>query len=290
MKSSHFRILVLVTTHNRKAETLRFLDSIFNQRLAPSISFKVVLADAGSTDGTVEAINHLYPQVLVKTCSANVFWNRGMIIAWQYALECGVDSDFVAAANDDVVLRTDAMKIILDDYALIKKWQPTTEHMIAGAMSNPTTGTCSYSGYKLGPWFKRLGMTLIAPNGQTPQSCDATNMNFTLIPTATINAHGWLDSIYSHSMGDFDFSLRLRKLGVASWITSQFIGQCAANSGHLVLRSSHLSLSDRLRRTFSLKGFPVHEWFTFCYRHGGISWPISFFLPYFRSLFARREP
>lgn len=55
-------IAVLLTCHNRKDKTLRSLDSLFSQDLAPDFSLVVYLIDEGSTDRTSEAIAQTYPQ------------------------------------------------------------------------------------------------------------------------------------------------------------------------------------------------------------------------------------
>ncbi len=56
-------IAVLLTCHNRRAETLRCLEALLAQDAGASL--RVFLVDDGSTDGTGEAVRVSFPQVNV---------------------------------------------------------------------------------------------------------------------------------------------------------------------------------------------------------------------------------
>jgi GT2 family glycosyltransferase len=91
------KIAVLLTCFNRKKKTLKCLSSLF------AISnFDVYLVDDASTDGTSEEIQVQYPSVNIIKGNGNLFWNRGMYLAWSYALNDNYD--YYLWLNDDVVL------------------------------------------------------------------------------------------------------------------------------------------------------------------------------------------
>ena len=81
------RIAAIITCHNRKEKTLVCLKSLF--QIIQNID--VFLTDDGSTDGTSEAVKKIYPQVNIIQGDGNLFWSRGMYIAWKEAVKGGYD-------------------------------------------------------------------------------------------------------------------------------------------------------------------------------------------------------
>lgn len=91
------RIAIIMTCFNRKEKTLKCLGSL----LADSEhNLQVYMVDDGSTDGTGDAVKVSFPQVNVIRGDGNLFWNRGMHMAFSKAVEVGYD--FYLWVNDDV--------------------------------------------------------------------------------------------------------------------------------------------------------------------------------------------
>ena len=104
------RIAVLMTCHDRKPLTLRFLDALFgaSTRLAEAASIDVFLVDDGCTDGTGEAVRRRFPGVRVIAGSGSLYWCGGMRKAWEEAAKG--DYDAYLWLNDDVVLHEDSLR------------------------------------------------------------------------------------------------------------------------------------------------------------------------------------
>lgn len=279
-------IAVLLTSYNRKQLTLRLLHSLFNQsELKAHLS--VVLVDDGSSDGTAAAVGSVFPQVTVVKGSGTLFWNGGMRLAQQHCRQlCKKPADFYLWLNDDVELDADALSRLLNQTQALMRSEPVGA--VVGAVRIPGTHQLSYGGRrKLSRWFPlRFGPVL--PVSDTPQSCDFINGNICLLPVAAVEAAGELCSRYTHSMGDYDYGLRLQRLGFQLYQAEGSFGACAPRPVQGSIRDRSLSLTARL----GLLGRPNHappveEWQYFVRRHGGFLWPLLYVKAQLRKWFPR---
>lgn len=88
MKNYKPDVAVLLTCHNRKEKTLRCLKHLFAQESnAKKYFIEVFLVDDSSTDGTSEGVKDLFPNVNIIKGDGNLFWSRGMQLAWKIAIE-----------------------------------------------------------------------------------------------------------------------------------------------------------------------------------------------------------
>ena len=78
------KIAILMTCHNRRETTLRCLRGL------PS-DVEVYLVDDGSTDGTDEAVKATFPKVNVIRGTGNLYWAKGMELAWKTCLQHEVE-------------------------------------------------------------------------------------------------------------------------------------------------------------------------------------------------------
>ena len=68
------------------------MESLFSQNFLNNVTLKVFLVDDGSTDGTSQAIKEKFPQVNI--INGNLYWSRGMHIAWEKAIIDDLNYDF----------------------------------------------------------------------------------------------------------------------------------------------------------------------------------------------------
>ena len=110
------RIAVLMTCYNRVDTTLACLQNLFAQQIPNGYSFEVWLVDDASPDKTGEKVKADYPQINVIQSPGNLFWCKGMRLAWDKAAEA-YDYDFYLWLNDDTHL-TDrlALDCLIKDY------------------------------------------------------------------------------------------------------------------------------------------------------------------------------
>lgn len=249
------RIAVLLTCHNRCKKTIACLHSLFQCRLPNDFELEVFLVDDGSTDGTAKLVRQRFPKVNIITGDGNLYWNRGMHLAWSYASE--KKFNFYLWLNDDTFLKEKALSIILNDSKL-----RNNQSIICGICQSKVTGEISYGGYE------KSTHKIISPNGQL-QQCYFFNGNVVLIPQIIFETIGNLDPFFQHGFGDFDYGLRAIKKNISSWVTSEIIGFCDDNE---ISKWSNprYSFFNRLMNFYTPLGMPPFQHFVYAKRHWGL--------------------
>jgi GT2 family glycosyltransferase len=101
-------VVAVVLSMNRRAETLAWLDSL--ERLAPA-RCQVVVLDNASTDGSVESIAEVFPEIEVHRLSENRGYAGNNNVGIDLAIARG--ADWILLLNDDVVLAPDCLSELL---------------------------------------------------------------------------------------------------------------------------------------------------------------------------------
>lgn len=278
------RIAVLLTCHNRKAKTLSCLTSLFAQQFT-DLSLDVWLVDDGCTDGTAEAVRAQFPAVQLISGSGHLFWNGGMRLSWQKALE--TKPEFFLWLNDDVTLLQDAVGRLVA-CADQQQCAGTPVGAVVGTMQDPQSQRLSYGGRRAAyPWLPLAIGAVVAPQQQA-LSCDYVNGNLCLVPAAAVEKIGILSERFTHSMGDFDYSIRLRRAGLHLWIAPGLFGACALNPVKGSIKDPAIPLSVRVGWMHKpTKCPPLAEWLYFIRVHGGPFWPLLYFKAVMGRLFPR---
>ena len=270
-----FGVAALLTCFNRKAKTLACLQRLYGQQgLGQEYSLEIYLVDDGCTDGTAEAVARDFPAVHIIRGNGALYWNQGMRLAWQAALDSGTPYDFFLWVNDDSMLYADALPRILGDFRYLQT-QGQKPGAIVGSMVDPQTGVVTYGGrLPASRIFRHQFGPLVVPAGQ-PQPCRCINGNFTLVPAEAVRAIGILSPIFTHSMGDHDYGFRLVDAGFSCWVASGASGECARNPVRGSYLDKTLSLQKRLqlmKRPSQL--YPMNEWLHYVRCYSGPLWPL----------------
>lgn len=269
-------IVALMTCHNRRAKTVASLGRFMSCVLPEGYARNVVLADDGSTDGTAEAVRAAFPGVVIEKGDGSLFWNRGMLRAWERALE--LKPDYVLWLNDDTLLYPDALSHLLDTDAWIR--EKSGQPGIAVGSTENSRGELSYGGAVSGAGMSRFKLRKVVPAAM-PQPADTMNGNCVLVPKAVFARIGLLNGAFRHGMGDNDYGFRARKAGIPIWVMPGFAGRCDNDnyvSGSFNDRT--LPLAQRWKKIMSPKGLPPASWWVFCRSHAGFFWPLFWLWPY----------
>jgi GT2 family glycosyltransferase len=270
------RVCVILTSHNRRQRTIECIVSLRKQRWDAAVD--VILVDAGSGDGTPQAIRGKFPDVTVLDVGTDVYWAGGMRIGMNCALR-SERYDYYLWLNDDVLLEVNACARLLQTACDLTNRHKRNAHvLVCGALVEPGTIRTSYSGLR-----SRLGEVMrwdTVDPGSSPVRCDSMNGNVVLIPDATARLVGNIDPALRHAMGDFDYGLRATSLGCEVWLAPGHVGSCARNAREGTWQDPTLPLRTRWRLVMSPTGLPLRDWLAFTRRYGGRLWPLRWISPY----------
>lgn len=252
-----YRIAVLITSYNRKEKTLNCLKTIMEQEGVPGMELSIYLVDDNSSDGTSEAIKDYYPSVNVIKGTGQLFWAGGMRTAWTEALKATSKFNYYLLINDDTFLFKNAFKSIFDD-----KNSVSDNAILVGSIKDPVTGKFSYGGRRLKNRYNIASVKVI-PNNLSPQPCDLGNGNFMLISSEVVDKVGILSDQYIHGFADFEYTIKAKKAGISSYISSSYLGICANDFDPLIKKQNTVSLKKRIEYLYSVKGLSYKEYLHF---------------------------
>ena len=284
------RIAVLMTVHNRKAKTLRCLESLC-ETLAPHrdrFDITTYLTDDGSTDGTADAIREkTFPfPVHILQGDGNLFWNGGMINSWKRALQDG-GRDGYLWLNDDIEVLPEFWDDLLaaDTFAREKFGKGG---VYVGSTMDADTGTFTYGGFV---YTNKLTLKdkFIYPDGETCQECDAGHGNITYVADEVVKSQGIFCEEYIHGGTDHDYTYLAHKAGFPVLVLPHYSATCKNDHPKDGNRSNFfkMSLKGRLEYLQSPRGLNLHNALLFSKRCFPWRYPLIWMTGYFKALFPK---
>ena len=271
------KVAVLLTCYNRKEYTVRAISKLNSGN--PGLDLRFVVTDDASDDGTAEALEQLGVKLHLIRGNGHFFWGGGMRSSIDYALKSAEKIDYALFINDDVDFFDGAVQ------QMVKRLEDNSADAVVGATVDDK-GEISYGGVrKDSKFFVRLSH--IKPSKE-PIVCDTFNCNAVLIKADVFSEMGNLDSVYKHSMGDYDYGMGMRKRGYTIINTSDYIGKCNGNPIENTWLDSKLPKKERLRKKESTKGLPRGDWFHFvCKNYNFFAAVYHSMTPYVKILFGK---
>ncbi len=266
------RIMVLMTSHNRKDQTLSCIRSL---KKDAGIPLTFVVVDAGSTDGSREALREEADVKLILR-GDDLYWNGGMRVAMNYAAKHAGEYTHIFLVNDDVEFLPGALKMMLE------RMESQSVDAVVGATKN-AAGEQTYGGVRMKSRY--LARYELIPPSVTPEECDTFNCNALLIRLDSFLQAGNLDATYVHSLGDYDYGMKLKRLGMRVVNSRDFAGICEGNDKEGSWLDPSLPRRERLKKKESEKGLPRKDWYHFVRKN--YSFPAALYhsvTPYIRIL------
>lgn len=271
MAEKLIRISVVIASFNRREKTLTCLRSVFAQSFSP-VDISVYLFDDASSDGTAVSVRQEFPQVHVLEGDGNSFWGGGMFSAMELAVS--KPYDFILWLNDDVELRSEALTVLFAAYKLAQSRSGALS-VVVGSVVDPISGKITYSGFNRAMTWHPSRMRRVLPNRDNLVQCDAMNGNCVFMSHKVVEAVGLIDPVFTHQLGDIDYSYRVCKAGGGIWIAQVPVGYCTLNTQRDPWMDKSLSLLSKLKVLFHPLGLPFKPWFAFYFRYSPI---LSIFL------------
>ncbi|MGW9617477.1 glycosyltransferase family 2 protein [Streptomyces diastaticus] len=275
-------VAVLMTSRDRRRQTLRALDALADQRsLPPGTALRVHLVDAGSRDGTADAVRAAHPEVEVHRAGAGVCWGEGIRLASRNSRAAGATPlTHQLWLRDDVVLADEALALLL---ATSRSLGDTA--VVVGAVrdgrvpgTRPGTTPLAYSGRRRTRGPHRL--PLVEPTGRT-ELCDTYDGAAVLLPRAARDRVGDLDRAFRHTLGDLDHGLRARRARVPAFVAPRAVGERHTVPLPPASEEPGIGVREALRRRTA--ELPPRVWWTYCLRHAGVRAPLLAAAPYLRT-------
>ncbi|MFD9632203.1 glycosyltransferase family 2 protein [Streptomyces violascens] len=262
-----------MTSHNRRDKTLNALNAVKSQRgLLAGTSLHVHLVDAGSTDGTPQAVRSAHPDVRLVTVTDDVYWGTGMRLASLNSVGRDLKPwDYQLWLNDDVTLDEDALAVLLTTADRVG-----SPSIVVGAVRAHEGTNTTYSGRR----GRRLAM--VEPTGR-PEPCDTYNGNVVLISRAAHDRVGDIDAVFRHGMGDYDHGFRARRVGIPAYVAPRHVGRCDAHPLSAGSREPGIGVREALRRRVSQREHPPRQWWVYCRRHCWPWAPLLMVSPYIKT-------
>lgn len=257
-------IAVLITCYNRSATTLQCLKELFGQQVPNGYSLDVWLVDDASPDKTGELVQKTYPQVNVVMGTGNLFWCKGMRLAWDSAVSSREkkgqpEYDFYLWLNDDTHLNPDALACLIRDYETVAT-EERPAHVIVGSFTTaPESDFISYG--------TELNGKRLVPNGR-PQRATILAGNCVLVPKSVYHQIGPIYGKFHHGGGDYDYAYTMLERNIPFYCASKVLGWCTANHTNFTFKNKNLW--QRLQLLWQPKGVCIHDAWVARMRHGGL--------------------
>ena len=247
------RIAVLLTCFNRRDVTKICLERLLELRR----DVDVYCVDDKSTDGTFEMIRKFFPEVNLIIGTGNLFWSRGMRLAWEQALNSNKPYDYYFWLNDDLELYENAFAELLEGASLFDN-----NVVISGLVQETITKEPIYGGSFKGH--------IVRANGEF-NPIDHMNGNFVVVPKKVVERIGILDPVYHHDLGDVDYGFVAKEAGIPVVSSRSYIGTTNGRlkSPHKRNRRYGTNIINRFKVLYSPLGSNPKITFHFMKKHKG---------------------
>jgi len=263
------KIAILLTVFNRKDTTIRCLKSLENAIIEFNKIYEydidIYITDDGSNDGTSKEIKANFPEINIIPGTGKLFWGGGMNYAWKNAYQRNLYNYYVWL-NDDSILFEDSLVTLFSNNDI------NNNAIIGGAFQSSITGKCTYGG-KIDEQGK-----FILPSDKN-RELNYINGNLVLIPNKIFEEVGFIDNIFRHSIGDYDYGLRAQSKGFKLVLTNKYVGTCERHDENIEkCYTQSTSLKERLKHLYSPVGPNPIARFVYLKRHYSISKAMYMFL------------
>jgi GT2 family glycosyltransferase len=243
---------------------------VFSQTIPEQMELQVFLCDDGSSDGTGQLVESLFPQVQILRGNGSLFWGGGMRAAWQFARKSG-KFDFFLWLNDDTYLLDNALSDLFEDYFSL-----TEPAILIGSCYDSFSKKISFGG--------AIHERKVIPDGSL-REVELINGNLVLIPEVIDSVLNGISRDFTHYYGDYDYGLRAQKAGFKCFIAKKYLATCDENEA-VPWGTGDVAFKTRWKTIHHVKGLALSEYYVFLSAHKGrLSALKTVFSIYFKVLF-----
>lgn len=203
------KIWICIPVFNRIDFTLKCLESLKAQSFQ---SFVTVICDHGSTDGTTEAIQHLFPEVVILNADSSLWWTGAINRSLAYAIEHAAADDALLTMNNNNEVPNDYLQNLVDNY------HNYPNSIITSVIHDIKTDQLISPGYRQN-WFLATAYPISFSKDHLPNATGITEVTHasgrgTLFPLEVFKHLGLFDERrLPHYAADYDFTFKAARAG-----------------------------------------------------------------------------
>ncbi|MCZ8038601.1 MAG: glycosyltransferase family 2 protein [Microcystis wesenbergii TW10] len=206
-------VYIIIPVHNRKAITLKCLETLENN--GDLDQYHVIVVDDGSSDGTSSAIQSQYPDVIILQGDGNLWWTGAIKMGMEYAYQQG--AEYFIWLNDDCYPQKEAIS------QLVNLCQSNPKIIAGGQCFDPDTLEPSYGGIAI----KKYEVINIYDKQKILLECDGLAGNLICIYKQVIDTIGYPNSfLFPQYYGDVIYTNVAKKMGYKLMVFQKSIALC----------------------------------------------------------------
>lgn len=170
----------------------------------------IIVADGGSTDGTVETIRAEFPDVVVLTATQELWWSGSMAMGIDYALGQS------KGAGDAILMMNNDTEIPSDYVATLAKAAGEFNAAVGGLIVDSRDPSVVLDAGEFIDWktYSFPVKNNVFPEERFCAGVDVLPGRGTLVPIRMIRAAGNVDAVHlPHYLADYEFFYRLKQCG-----------------------------------------------------------------------------
>ncbi|MCL2289960.1 MAG: hypothetical protein FWC34_04555 [Bacteroidetes bacterium] len=149
---------------------------------------------------------------------------------------------------------------------------------------DPISGHFTYGGYKLREKIFKHSYYHIEPT-DSPQECQLTNANILYVAREVVDCIGILDTRFTHSAADFDYSLTAWERKIPVFVCPGYGGYCIRD--HTNALDPSLPLFKRIHNLYAIKGLALNELLYYLRKHFKGKATYAFIVLWLKALFPK---
>jgi GT2 family glycosyltransferase len=204
------KVATVILTWNGREDTLECLASVVRSEHR-GWENHVVVVDNSSADGTAEAVEAAFPDVVVIRNADNIGFAEGNNQGIEWAVEHGMD--YVLLLNNDTVVEPSAFARLVRE----AERRPEAGAVMPLIRFYAARDTVWYAG---GDWVEPYGrmQAWTQPSAERPYRTQLFTACCVLIPVRVLEEVGQLDPRFFIYFEDVDLALRFAEAGYETWV------------------------------------------------------------------------
>ena len=265
-------IYIVTPVFNRKAFTQSYLEALSKQT---NSDFKTIIVDDGSSDGTSEMVESLFPEVILLKEQGDLWWAEATNIGVKHALRLG--ADYVMTLNDDTLPESDYIE-------KMQLWSNKKPLALLGAFAVNAENNQAVFGGEILNWktgrFENVLDKLAENERKGLHQVNVFPGRGLLIPAKVFQDIGFYDSKnFPQTIADLDFTARVTNAGYETYCNYDAkIKIYPDESGGVSIRKDK-SWKNYYLHLFSQRGAGNLKWFTvFSFKNAPKRYLMSYWL------------